>query len=400
MVDQKIVIFSNRIITPLLDLRDAAILFQGRKILAVGSRSNVPISEDTLTIDVGDRIIAPGFFDIHNHGGMGFEVSYDGVKAVRANSKRLVETGCTSWLPTLETSSGIKEVVQCIKEGSEGTDIPGFHMEGPFLAPKDIASINGIDIGLEKPSMKRFCQFIEEAEGYLRIMGVSIELDGADDIIKEINKLGIVAAVAHSTHASYEQFMRAVDLGIRHVTHTFNVMTGLHHRKPGVVGGALTCAQVTNEIISDGFHVSPVAMDILIRCKGTDNISIITDNTAVAGLPDGKYEMLGSTLVKIGGETRYLNSTSEMDHTLAGSEWPINHNVKTMVEKVGIGMSDAIKMASLVPARIAKLDHFIGSLEPGKDADIIVVDDKMNVFLTIVKGNIRFDPEDLLANVK
>ena len=400
MVDQKIAIFSNRIITPLLDLRDAAILFQGREILAVGNRSNVSISEDTLTIDMGDRIIAPGFYDIHNHGGMGFEVSYDGVEAVRANSKRLVETGCTSWLPTLETSSGIKEVVHCIKEGSEGTDIPGFHMEGPFLAPKDIESINGIDTGLEKPSLKRFQQFIEESEGYLRIMGISIELPGADEIIKEINRSGIVAAIAHSTHASYEQFMQAVDLGIRHVTHTFNVMTGLHHRKPGVVGGALTCAQVTNEIISDGFHVSPVAMDILVRCKGTDNVSIITDNTAVAGLPDGKYQMLGSTIVKKNGETRYLNSTSEMDHTMAGSEWPINHNVRTMVDKVGINLADAVKMASLVPAKITGLDHRIGSLEPGKDADIIVFDENLNIYLTIVKGNIRFDPDNLFTKLQ
>ena len=222
-------------------------------------------------------------------------------------------------------------------------------------------------------------------------MGVSVELEGADAVISELRNLGVVPAIAHSTKATYEQFLRGVELGIRHVTHTYNVMTGLHHRKPGVVGGALTCDQVTNELISDGKHVSPTAMDILIRCKGVDKVTVISDNTSVAGLPDGEYHMQGRDIIKKDGVTRFIDSTPDMDHTMAGSEWPMNHNVNVLIKNVGVKMQDAIQMATLNPARVVGLDGKKGSLEPGKDADIIVVDEDMNVYLTFVKGKIFYN---------
>jgi N-acetylglucosamine-6-phosphate deacetylase len=170
-------------------------------------------------------------------------------------------------------------------------------------------------------------------------------------------------------------------------------MTGLHHRFPGVTGGALTCDQVTGELIADGVHVSPVAMDVLVRCKGTDKICLITDNTAVAGLPDGEFELGGRKLVKKDGVTRFANSTADMDHTMAGSEWPINRGVRNLVNYVGVSLADAVKMASLNPARVIGMDKTKGSLESGKDADIIVFDDVINVQLTFVKGKVEFDRE-------
>src|SRR5690606_31652141 len=131
-----------------------------------------------------------------------------------------------------------------------------------------------------------------------------------------------------------------------------------------------------------------VAIDILLRCKGSDQICVITDNTSVAGLPDGEYEMAGAKMIKKDGITRYKNSTDELDHTMAGSEWPINHNVRVLIEQVNVSLPEAIKMASLVPARVAGLDGRIGSLEPGKDANIIVVDDQMKVFNTFIQGEL------------
>jgi N-acetylglucosamine-6-phosphate deacetylase len=168
-------------------------------------------------------------------------------------------------------------------------------------------------------------------------------------------------------------------------------MTGLHHRKPGVVGGALTCDQVTGELIADGFHVSPVAMDVLLRCKGTDKVCLITDNTAIAGLPDGEYEMHGRKLIKKDGVSRFAASTIEMDHTMAGSEWPIHHNVRTLIQSVGVSIPHAIKMASLNPAKVVGIDRAKGSLEPGKDADIVVLDEGINVYLTMVRGKIVYE---------
>jgi N-acetylglucosamine-6-phosphate deacetylase len=398
MNNTKLSILSKRIVTPLVEIRDGIILIEGEKIVAVGLQQNIPIPDGYRKIDLDEKIVAPGFIDLHNHGGLGKIVDEGGAETVRLNSSRLVETGCTGWLPTVNSLYGVKEIVKVIKEGIIGTEVAGIHMEGPFLTPKGIAGIQGIDSGLENPSLERLYEFLEAAEGHLKIMGLSVELEGADAIIQELRKLGVLPAIAHSTRATYEQFLRSVELGIRHVTHTYNVMTPLHQRLPGVLGGALTCEQVTNEIISDGFHVSPVAIDILVRCKGTDKICVITDNTSVAGLPDGEFEYKGSTLIKKDGITRYANSTSANDHTMAGSEWPINHNVRTLIEKVHLKLADAVKMASLNPARMIGLDHRIGSLEPGKDANLIAVDERMNVYLTLVKGQLRYDPTGLMSS--
>ena len=396
MHENKIAILSRRIITPLLDIRNGVVLIEGNKIKAVGSRDNNPIPEGYTIIDVGSKLVAPGFIDLHNHGGMGKMVDEGGKETVLINSKRLPETGCTSWLPTVDSLPGINGIISALSEGVEGADIPGFHMEGPFLTPKDIGGIQGIDFGLEKPSLDKLHEFLGASKGLLKIMGVSVELEGAELIIRELRSLGIVPAIAHSTKATYEQFMKGVEWGIRHVTHTYNVMTGLHQRKPGVLGGALTCGQVTNELISDGFHVSPVAIDILLRCKGTDQVCVITDNTSVAALPDGEYDMAGARMVKKDGVTRYQNSTDDLDHTMAGSEWPINHNVWTLIDKVNVSIPDAIKMASLNPAKVVGLDSQTGSLEPGLDADIIVVDNEMKVYLTLVKGKVCHDPGKLM----
>jgi len=392
MVKEKYALFSKRLITPVEFQSDAVVLIEDGKITGVDNQAGFVPPEGFKMIDVGDRIIAPGFVDIHNHGGMGMMVASAGKEALKPNADRLVETGCTSWLPTVNNLESLYAIVEFIQEKHEGgTDIPGIHMEGPFLTPKAITGIKGIDAGLEEPSVERFNQFLQAAQGYLLMMGISVELEKSDMIIQEMKKNGVVPAIAHSTKATYEQFMHGVEAGIRHVTHTYNVMTGLHHRNPGVVGGALTCDEVTNEIISDGYHVSPVAIDVLLRCKGADQVCIITDNTSVAGLVDGEYEISGRPLVKKDGITRFKDSTSDMDHTMAGSEWPINHNVQLMVQKVGVGLSEAVKMASLIPSKVIGLDQRIGSIEVGKDADIAVIDDEVNVFLTMVKGKVCFD---------
>ena len=392
MKTNKLAILSRRVVTPLVEIQDGIVLIEGEKIVAIGSQQNFSGLEDFKKIDLGNNIITPGFIDLHNHGGMGKMVDEGGAETVRANAARLVETGCTGWLPTVNSMYGVKEIAAVIEEGTPGTEISGIHMEGPFLTPKGISTIQGIDNGLERPSVARFHEFFEAARGKLKLFGLSVELDGAAEVIAEARKYGVVPAIAHSTKATYEQFMHGVELGIRHVTHTFNVMTPLHQRLPGVVGGALTCEQVTNEIISDGFHVSPVAIDILIRCKGADKVCVVTDNTSVAGLPDGEYQMWGVKLIKKDGITRYANSTSAEDHTMAGSEWPINHNVRTLVEKVNVPLADAIRMATLTPARVIGIDQRVGSIEPGKDANLIAIDEKVNVFLTLMRGEVLYNP--------
>jgi N-acetylglucosamine-6-phosphate deacetylase len=384
---------THRLITPLQDLRDAVVLIEGEKIVSVGRQDNIPIPDGAGVIDVGDKIVAPGLIDLHHHGAVG-SYAAEGAEAVKRIGQYLVKTGTTGWLPTVglptdDTLENLRAVVTAKQEGTGGADVIGLHMEGPFLAPKGIPGFEAEDKGLRRPSIKQFMQFVEAAEGNLKLMGITPELDGALELIRQMRRVGVVPAVAH-TKATYEQFMRAVEAGARHTTHTYNVMTGMHHRRPGVVGGVLTCDQVTAELIADGYHVSPVAMDILVRCKGVDKVALITDSVPLAGLPDGIYEMFGQRVVKKDGISRLEGSTPGIDGTMAGSEWPLNQNIYNLMDLVGVSLPHAIRMATLTPAKIIGVDGYKGSIEPGKDADLVVIDEKMQVYLTMVKGKVVF----------
>jgi N-acetylglucosamine-6-phosphate deacetylase len=386
---------ARRVITPLQDLRDAIVLVEGDKIVSVGLEASIPVPSGAKVIDVGDRLISPGFIDLHHHGALGVYAA-EGAAAVQKIGKYLATTGTTSWLPTsasvpgVDMVEGIKGMVQAMHEGTGGAEPIGIHMEGPFLAPKRIPGQEVVDRALMEPSLDEFHRFMEASEGNIKIMGVAPELKGALEVISEIRRTGVVAAVAH-TKGTYEQFVRAVEAGARHVTHTYNVMTGFHHRRPGVVGGALTCDQVTAELIADGYHVSPVAMDVLLRCRGFDNVAVITDNVPLAGLPDGEYEMFGRHIVKKNGISRLAGSRPDQDNTMAGSEWPMNRNLHVLVDRVGVPLRDAIRMATLTPATIIDADNRKGSLEPGKDADLVVIDEDVNVYLAMVRGEIVYE---------
>lgn len=379
---------THRLLTPLQDLRDAVVLVEGEKIVSVGRQDNIAVPDGAKVIDVGDKIVVPGLIDLHHHGAIGVYAA-EGAEAVKKIGQYLVETGTTSWLPTARTLESLEGIVIAKEEGTGGADVIGIHMEGPFLAPKGIPGFEAVDEGLQGPSIAEFMQFVEAAEGNLKLMGIAPELDGALELIREMRRVGVVPAVAH-TKATYEQFMRAVEAGARHTTHTYNVMTGMHHRRPGVVGGVLTCDQVTAELIADGYHVSPVAMDVLVRCKGVDKVALISDNVPLAGMPDGAYEMFGRRIVKKDGISRLEGSTPGMDGTMAGSEWPLNHNIHNLIDLVGISLPNAIRMATLTPATIVGVDRYKGSIEPGKYADLVVIDEKMQIHLTMVKGEVVF----------
>ena len=384
---------ARRAITPLQDVRDVVIVIEGEKIAAVGPQGDVPIPEGSRVIDVGDRCVVPGFIDLHHHGAVGV-MAGEGAQAVKQIAQYLVKTGTTSWLPTLLHLSDLSGVVSAKREGTGGADIVGIHMEGPFLAPKRDPGQEAMDNELRPVSMAEFTQLVEASEGNLKLMGLAPELPGALDLIRGARHAGVVISVAH-TKGTYEQFMRAVDAGARHVTHAFNVMTGMHHRKPGVMGGVLTCDQVSAELIADGYHVSPVAMDVLIRCKGVDRVAVITDAVSLSGLPDGTYQMFGRTVIKQNGVSRLAGTTADQDNTMAGSEWPMNHNVRNLVSLVGLRLRDAIRMATLTPATIVGLQHTKGSIEAGKDADLVVIDDQVNVSMTLVRGKIAFQEDRL-----
>lgn len=372
------------VITPYEELRPGVVLILDGKIAAVGRFDHVVIPTEAQTLDVGERILAPGFFDLHIHGAAGHLAS-EGPEAVLEIARYLVSTGTTGWLPTVGNMSGVLGVIEARQRQKEGARIAGIHMEGPYLAPKQLPHDEPAEPPV--PTVKEFHSFLEAARGHLSIMGVAPELENSHQVIGAMRRAGVVPAVAHSK-ADYDTFMRAVAAGISHTTHAFNVMTGMHHRRPGIVGGVLTCDQLTAELIADGFHVHPVAMDVLIRCKGPERVALITDSVRYQGLPDGDY----GRVVKTGGIVRLKGYDSSVDNTMAGSVWPMNHNVANVARLVGL--RKAVQMASLTPATIAGHADNKGSIEPGKDADLIVIDDQVRVYMTLIDGEVVYEASE------
>jgi len=386
---RKLAIKATHVLTPLQDLRNAVVLIENDRIVAVGRQANVTIPEDAEVMDFGDRIVAPGFVDVHNHGANGHWAN-EGSEAVKEIARWLVQTGTTSWLATVSDVESIRGVVKASREGTGGTGIPGIHCEGPFLAPKNLPGMPY----QEKPlaDIALYHQMLEAGEGMIRIMDCAPDLPKALELIQEIVRTGVTASCAHSK-TDYDTFMRAVEAGIRHATHTYNVMSGMHHRRPGIVGGVLTCDAVVAELIPDGFHVHPVAMDVLIRCKGFDKICTVTDSTSLAGLPNGEYSFHGRKVVKRDGILRAAGYDETQDGSMAGSAWTMDHDLWTLVDKVGVRLQDVVRMATLTPATTAGLAKEIGSLEPGKYADVTVIDERVKVYMTMVRGEVVYQAE-------
>jgi len=386
----KLAIKAARALTPLQDLRDAVILIQDDRIEAVGRQAHIAIPEDAQVMDVGDRIVAPGFIDVHNHGGYG-KMAGEGAEAVKHVARWLAQTGTTSWLTTVNSVESVRGVAQAVREGIDGTSIPGIHCEGPFQAPKNLPGRPF----QEKPlaDIELYHKMLKAGEGLIRIMDCAPELPGAMDLIPEIVRTGVTASCSH-TKTDYATFMRAVEAGIRHITHSYNVMTGMHHRRPNVAGGVLTCDAVVGELIADGYHVHPVAMDVLIRCKGFDKVCAVTDSVGLAGLPDGEYPRPnGRSVIKRGGILRSAGYDEMQDGSMAGSAWTMDHDLWTLVDKLGVRLQDVVRMATLTPATSAGLAEDIGSLDAGKSADLAVIDERVNVYLTMVHGEVVYETD-------
>jgi N-acetylglucosamine-6-phosphate deacetylase len=242
---------------------------------------------------------------------------------------------------------------------------------------------------MRKPSTDELRRMVDASDGTIRKMTIAPELEGALDVIRKMVGLGIVPCAGHST-ASYKRVSEAVEAGLSCTTHTFNGMIPLHHRRPGLLGAILTLDEIHAELIADGEHVSGTAMKILLRCKGTEGVHLITDNTPWAGLPDGEYSDGKRTVVKKDQKAYVVGGT------LVGSVASMNHCVANMVRSVGCSLAEAVRMASLTPARVIGVDDKKGSVEPGKDADLVVIDDDVNIYRTFLKGREVNRKEELI----
>jgi N-acetylglucosamine-6-phosphate deacetylase len=380
-------------ITPLHTISPVIILIDQGTIVAVGLPDQVPIPDRAEVVDAGDKIVVPGFIDTHTHGRDGSYFGED-PRTTAQLCRSVLSTGVTGILPTLTTLLPMHYTLQMILEriatvrhvmsdGTGGAVVLGIHMEGPYLSGAD--SVRGVQRAenLRQPSPDELHRMVEAADGTIRKMSIAPELDGALELVRAMSRLGIVPCAAHSA-CSYEQALAAVDAGLCCATHVFNGMVPLHHRRPGLMGAVLTCDRIHAELIADGQHVSAAAMQVLLRCKGVDGIHLITDNTTWAGMPNGTYQDGERTIVKE-DERAYV-----VGGTLSGSVAPMNACVRNMVRLCGCSLAEAVQMATLNPARLIGVADRKGSLEAGKDTDLVVIDEDVNVYMTMVRGRVLY----------
>lgn len=387
---------SSRIITE-YGTFDGYLVVEGEVITDIVRKSVEELEAD---VDFGDLTIIPGIVDTHNHGYMGWDPSNrSGTETVLNYCKALGSAGVTSIFPTIVDSEGaFKIIYEATKKNDDGARIMGIHSEGPYL---NRVGEKGIDRGHPDIDLNDIQKIIDDCGGMLRLMALAPELPGSREAIRMLNKQGIRAAYAHSND-TYEEAMEAFKDGISVITHTANVMSGLHHRNMGGLGAAILNDDVFNELICDGLHVRNEMIDIILRVKHNafDKVLMISDNSHFGGFPAGHYEsdFMGGGVVTITEEGFCLTDTGR----LAGSAKPVLYGMGNLVKNLHLPLETVSRMASLNPCKVYGFADRKGSLVIGKDADFAVIDDDFNCLYTYREGKKIYDHQidtDLLNHV-
>lgn len=344
------------------------------KILRVGK--DLPRKEEDLAVDcAGSYTVVPGFVDVHIHGCAGADTCDATREALEAMAAFLLAHGVTSFCPTTMTTSretiqaallAAKDMMDHPMEG--GARVVGVNMEGPFIAKERKGAQKEEDI--LPPDFPLFQRFYEESGGIVRLVDVAPEQPGGLDFVEKASQLCTVS-IAHTT-ADYDQAKAAFDKGVTHATHLFNAMSGLHHRKPGVVGAVFDDSRVRGELICDGFHIHPAVLRAAFRLLG-DRALIVSDSMRANGMPEGEAFDLGGQMVTV-----HQGKALLPDGTIAGSVTNLHQEIKNLVS-FGVPFEQAVKAATLVPARAIGLDGEIGSIAPGKRADLVVLDENLDI---------------------
>lgn len=344
------------------------------KILRVGK--NLPRKEEDLAVDcAGSYTVVPGFVDVHIHGCAGADTCDATREALEAMAAFLLAHGVTSFCPTTMTTSretiqaallAAKDMMDHPMEG--GARVVGVNMEGPFIAKERKGAQKEEDI--LPPDFPLFQRFYEESGGIVRLVDVAPEQPGGLDFVEKASQLCTVS-IAHTT-ADYDQAKAAFDKGVTHATHLFNAMSGLHHRKPGVVGAVFDDSRVRGELICDGFHIHPAVLRAAFRLLG-DRALIVSDSMRANGMPEGEAFDLGGQMVTV-----HQGKALLPDGTIAGSVTNLHQEIKNLVS-FGVPFEQAVKAATLLPARAIGLDGEIGSIAPGKRADLVVLDENLDI---------------------
>ena len=383
MTEQPILLRNAETIMPSGANERKDVLIQNGRIAEISNLQN----SDAKTIDVSRLRLYAGFIDVHNHGAVGVDVNTATAEDLRKIGKFLASQGVTAWLPTLvpdsdenyaKTIGAINELMETQNESEAAARVLGVHYEGVFANEKMCGAL--------RP--KFFKQFINGNEieylpklqtpNAIHLTTLAPEIEGGIDLIKELKKQNWIVSIGH-TRANVETLNRAFDAGASQVTHLFNAMTGVHHRDLGVAGWALSNDKVICEIIADGIHVAPEMLKFAFRNKTADGLALVSDSVAPTGLGDDTFELWNEKISVVGGKTQNERGS------IAGSVITMLDAVKMMIS-LGIDEREVSRMASLTPAKTLGIEKDFGSIEIGKRADLVALDEQGNVILTIVGG--------------
>ena len=336
--------------------------------------------------DYGDKRIVPGFIDLHTHGAYGFDTNDGEEEGLRRWQRRIPEEGVTSFLPTTVTQipqvlvRALSNAAAVAETPGEGAEILGIHLEGPFLdmqykgaqPPEAIAA----------PETEQFQIYQKAAKNWIRYITLAPEHDPDWALTRYCSRNGVAVSIGHSS-ASYEQALLGIANGASSMTHVFNGMTGFHHREPGLAGTALRVREVYGEIICDGRHVHPAALNNFFAAKGRDYAIMVTDSLRAKHCPPGgEYELGGHAVEIRENGLAYIKGTD----TIAGSTLAMNRGLQILTEQAMVPFDAALNACTINPARCLGVDRRKGRLRAGYDADIVVLEDSCEVCQTYCRG--------------
>jgi N-acetylglucosamine-6-phosphate deacetylase len=380
-------IFAARwVYTPIEELENAFVTVEDGHIVELCQRQEKQMPAGAKVFDFTDAILAPGFLDIHIHGGAGVDAMRAPASELPRLNEFLASHGVTAYFPTTvaapldATCAALGHLADAIESGQNnvpaGARPLGIHLEGPFLSHKR----RGVHPpeNLVAPTLEIFDRLWQAARGNVRMMTIAPELPGALEVIAEAARRKVCVSIGHSD-AEMPIAQQAVRAGARHATHTFNAMRPLDHRDPGILGEVLTDDNLSADIIADGIHLSPAVVQIFLQAKGRENSVLITDAISATGMPDGRYQ-LGPIEVDV------KDGKCTSNGSLAGSVLTMDRAVRNIRQFSHWSLKDAVRAASLNAARATGTINDQGILAPGAKADFVVLNAKGEVLKTIISG--------------
>jgi len=385
MTDSKPTLLWNATLCVQQGLREEGWVLVRDDVIAEVGRGEPPHVPGARRIDVGGKILAPGLIDLHVHGALGRDSMDATPEALRQMARFYARHGVTAFLATTTSSppesilAALENVAKVMQAGTGAATLLGAHVEGPYLNAQRRGAQNPSHIRAVDPGEYR--RII--GTGVVKLLTLAPELPQSEDLIRFAVANRVAVSAGH-TCASFEEMCRAAEMGVTQVTHLFNGMEPLHHRRPGAVGAALVLDSLCCQLIADNVHVHTAVLDLVVRSKGVDGVILITDAMRAAGMSDGDYEMGGLHVTVRQGVARLANGS------LAGSTLTLERAVGNMMAAADLSLPAALSMATTTPARALGLEARKGAIGVGKDADLIILDERMWVSLTMVAGEIVY----------